>query len=75
MLDEQRIREAERNVRGYLEDGLLKKEPFQQGIYTIFLKNARESLAIAEFLLEHNKSDLWIIVTSYYAMYYTEGHK
>ena len=70
MLDENRIKEAEQNVRQYMGDGLLKKAIFQKEIYTILLKNAHESLDIAEFLLQHNKSDLWIIVTSYYAMYY-----
>jgi uncharacterized protein (UPF0332 family) len=48
----------------------IDKEPFKKGIYDIFLRNAHESLNIAEFLLQHDKSDLWIIVTSYYAMYY-----
>jgi uncharacterized protein (UPF0332 family) len=70
MLNEQRIKEAEQNVKSYLEEGLLKKERFKKEIYAIFLKNAQESLDIAEFLFQHNKSDLWVIVTSYYAMYY-----
>ena len=70
MLDEKRIKEAEQNVRTYLNDGLLKKEPFNINIHNVLVKNAHESLEIAEFLLEHQKSDLWIIVTSYYSMYY-----
>ena len=70
MLDENRIKEAEKQVRQYIEEGLLKRSLFQKEIYIILLKNAHESLDIAEFLLKHNKSDLWIIVTSYYAMYY-----
>lgn len=70
MLDEKRIKEAEQNVKGYLEEGLLKKEGFQKGIYFILHRNAQDSIDIAAFLLQNNKSDLWIIVTSYYAMYY-----
>ncbi len=70
MLDDERIKEAELNVRLYISDGLLKKEVFDKNIYFIFYKNAHDSLDIAQFLLENNKSDLWIIVTSYYAMFY-----
>ncbi len=57
MLDEQRIKEAEHNVQKYLDDGLLKKESFQPEIYAIFLKNAQDSLDIAQFLLVNNKSN------------------
>ncbi|MDO8642174.1 MAG: hypothetical protein Q7R76_01105 [Candidatus Woesearchaeota archaeon] len=71
MLDEPRIKEAEKNVRAYIEDGLLKKQSFQEPIYTILRRNAKDSLEIAGFLLQNKKSDLWIIVTSYYAMYYS----
>jgi len=70
MLNELRIKEAEQNLRSYFQDGYLKKQPFQKEIYAILYKNARESLEIADFLLQNKKSDLWVIVTSYYAMYY-----
>ena len=70
MLDEQRIKKAEKNVRGYIEEGLLKKESFQKVVYAVLYRNAKESLDLAQFLLQNNKSDLWIIVTSYYAMHY-----
>ncbi len=58
MLNEKRIQEAEQNVRLYLADGMLKKEVYEKNIYTILLRNAHESLEVAEFLLQHNKSDL-----------------
>ena len=58
MLNEKRIQEAEQNVRTYLNDGMLKKEVYDKNIYTILLRNSHESLEIAEFLLQHNKSDL-----------------
>ncbi len=70
MLNDQRIKEAEQNVKRYLEDELLKKTAFQKTIYLILLKNGHDSIEIAQFLLENKKSDLWVIVTSYYAMYY-----
>lgn len=53
-----------------MEEGLLRKEVFQKNIYLILLRNAQESLEIAEFLLENKKSDLWVIVISYYGMHY-----
>ncbi len=70
MLDDERIKEAERNVRDYVENGMMKKHPFQEKILTILKNNAHDSMEIAEFLLENKKSDLWIIVTSYYSMFY-----
>jgi len=70
MLDENRIKEAERNVKSYIEDGLLKEEQLNKKIYGIIVRNAQESLDVADFLRQNNKSDLWIIVSAYYAMYY-----
>lgn len=70
MLDEERIKEAERNVRDYIEAGSMKKHLFQEKILTILQNNAHDSMEIAEFLAESKKSDLWIIVTSYYSMFY-----
>ncbi len=70
MLNERRIKEAESNVKTYLEDDLLKKIEFNLKIYQILKRNAQESLSVANFLYKHNKSSLWIIVTSYYSMFY-----
>ncbi len=70
MLDDERIKEAERNIRDYLEHDLIKKHLFQENILTILKNNAHDSIDIAEFLAENKKSDLWIIVTSYYSMFY-----
>lgn len=70
MLDKSRIDEAEKNVRRYLEDGLLTKQTFKKEIFTIFINNAHDSLETAEFLFNNKKSDLWIIVTAYYSMFY-----
>jgi uncharacterized protein (UPF0332 family) len=70
MLSEKRIKEAESNVKSYLEEGLLSKTEFSSKIFDILKKNAQESLNVANFLSKNNKSSLWIIVTSYYSMFY-----
>lgn len=70
MLSERRVKEAERNVREYLKEGLLKKQRFEEIIFRVLRKNARESLELANFITNEGKSDLWIIVISYYSMYY-----
>jgi len=68
MLDKERIREAENNVRSYLEEGLLRKTTMNKQVMDILLKNAKESLRVAEEVHEKNFSELWVIVCSYYAM-------
>lgn len=70
MLSEKRIKEAESNVKTYIYEGLLIKSEFNENVFNIFKKNAYESLSVANFLNENEKSSLWIIVTSYYSMYY-----
>lgn len=82
MLTDKRVKEAESNVKLYLEEGLLKKDTYDKNIITTFLENAKESLRVAELIKKENKSDLWIIVCSYYSMFYyanaallTQGYK
>ncbi len=70
MLDSNRIKEAESNVRSYLDEGLLKKAPLELNVLNILLRNAKESLRVAEEVHQKNLSELWVIVCSYYAMYY-----
>lgn|SRR3989338_1033214 len=70
MLD---IKEAESNVKQYLEDGLLKKQ-VNNTAKLMYIENSDTSLQTAQKLLvleskEYNPS-LWVIVSSYYAMYY-----
>lgn len=73
MLDEKRIKEAESNVRQYLEDMLLKKDE-NETAKLMYIENSDLSLETAEKLLklenENYRPYLWVIVTSYYAMYY-----
>jgi len=70
MLSNEKIKEAESNVRAYLDEGLLKKSSPDQNIINILLKNAKESLKVAEDINQKVISDLWVIVCSYYSMYY-----
>ena len=70
MLDIDRIREAENNIKAYLEEGLIKKKEFNKQIFNTYLKNADESLSVAQLVSERKVSTLWVIVCSYYAMYY-----
>lgn len=70
MLDKKRINEAENNVRSYLNEGLLKEATMNKQVTNILLRNAKESLRVAEEIHQKNFSELWVIVCSYYAMYY-----
>ena len=70
MLAKDRIKEAETNVKAYLEEGLLKKEILNADALGILLKNAQESTKSAEKLNTEKISDLWVIVCSYYSMFY-----
>jgi len=70
MLDNNRIKEAESNVRVYINDGLLRKERLNREAIRVLLKNAEESLMTAQKLGLDGTSDLWVIVCSYYSMFY-----
>ncbi len=70
MLSEKRIKEAETNVKSYLGEGLLKKAATDKNVMDILLKNAKESLKVAEEIHQKDLSELWTIVCSYYAMFY-----
>ena len=70
MLTDKRIKEAKDNVRAYLSDGLLSKASFDKQVFNVLENNANESLNVAEILYKGRYSWLWVIVTSYYSMYY-----
>src|SRR3989344_189411 len=70
MLSDERIKEAERNIRSYLSDGMIKKERFREIVFKTYLRNHRESLLIARKLFNEKSSNLWVIVISYYSMFY-----
>ena len=70
MLDKDRIKEAETNVRVYSNEGLIKKEHLNTDALRVLLRNAQESIDSAEKLNSERISDLWVIVCSYYSMFY-----
>ncbi len=71
MLDKQRIDEARVNVKAYLAEGLLKRITEKDNrVLEVLKKNSEESLRVADLLFKENISSLWVIVCSYYSMYY-----
>ncbi len=70
MLDKKRIQEAEDGVRSYLSEGLLRRATADKQVMDILLRNAKESLRVADEIHRQNLSELWVIVCSYYTMYY-----
>src|SRR3989338_1141394 len=70
MLRNERISEAQSSVRSYLADGLLTKEWFRNIVFETYLRNNRESLLVAKKLFNENLSNLWVVVISYYSMFY-----
>ena len=69
-MDEKRVKIAESNFKNYLRDGLIKKETFQYIVYQTYLKNATESLNVANEIFKNKTSSLWVVVSSYYSMFY-----
>jgi len=70
-MDEERIRIAERNFKNYLEEGKIKKvENFDNLIYSTYVRNAVGSLNVANQLFQNMTSSLWVVITSYYSMFY-----
>lgn len=73
MIEDKRIKEAEDNVKGYLAEGLLKKE-FNQRAFEMYVKNADNALITADKLKgledDNYKPYLWVLVASYYSMFY-----
>lgn len=69
-MDAQKVLKANNNVKRYLNEGLLKKKKPDEKIINILRKNSEESIVVADFLHKNNLSPLWVIVCSYYAMYY-----
>lgn len=70
-MDEQRIKQAENNFKNYLNEGKIKKtDKFEKLIYDTYLRNAWESLNSANQLFQNKISSLWVVVASYYSMFY-----
>jgi len=69
-MDEQRIKQTEKNFKNYLEQGLIKRLSFQEIIYQTYINNFQESLEVANELYKNKTSSLWVVVSSYYSMFY-----
>ncbi len=70
MIDEERKKEARSNFTRYLQEGLLKKENNELA-KSKYLENADLSLKTAHELMQNPlKPHLWVIVISYYSMFY-----
>ena len=73
MLSDERIKEAESNVRQYLAESFLKKQN-NETAKEMYIENSNLSLETAQKLLSLESQTyqpyLWVIVSSYYAMYY-----
>ncbi len=71
MLSEARVKEAESNVRRYIDDGLLRKVTKPDfNVKNIMVRNCEESLKVAEIVFNNGHSYLWTVVCSYYSMFY-----
>ncbi len=70
MLIKERIKQAEDNFKSYLKEELIRKKNFDPKIIEILKQNANESLILAKDTYDNNKSDLWVVVISYYSMFY-----
>jgi uncharacterized protein (UPF0332 family) len=86
MIEKERIEEARRNVKQYIDEGLLRiKDKDAPKFADFFMKNAESSLQTASILQEISdqqalkstlkvgddfESYLWVIVSSYYSMFY-----
>lgn len=69
-MDEKRVKIAESNFKTYLREGLIKKVRFEDIVYQTYLRNALESLKVADSLFRNKTSSLWVVVSSYYSMFY-----
>ncbi len=69
-MDAERRKEAQQNFAQYLRDGLIKKEK-NETAKAMYLKNADLSLNLAEECMNSSlKPHLWVVVISYYSMFY-----
>lgn len=70
-MDEEKIKKAEKNFKTYLDEGKIKKVTnFDRLIYSTYMRNSIESLNVADLLCKNKNSSLWVVVTSYYSMFY-----
>ncbi|MCK4589390.1 MAG: hypothetical protein KAT77_03040 [Nanoarchaeota archaeon] len=89
MLNDKKLKEIEKNVPSMLNEKEISKNDFNKNLINFYLENALISLNTAKILNEISsklflkkqfnfidddfETYLWIINTSYYAMFYTAG--
>ena len=69
-MDEKVIKRAEGNFKIYLNEGLIKKSSFQEIVYKTYINNSAESLKVADETFKNKTSSLWVVIASYYSMFY-----
>lgn len=70
-MDEKRIKIAENNFKNYLRERKIKKVlKVNKIVFNTYLRNSYESLRVADELFNNKSSSLWVVVTSYYSMFY-----
>lgn len=85
MIDEKDIKEAEKNISNYLGERMLTKDPSNARFVSFYQNNAKMSYQLANFLQNLSTQSelkqqcgfpadyeclLWVVVTSYYSMFY-----
>lgn len=70
MLNEERIKKSESMIKQYFDEGLIKKHEFKKIIFETYMDNHKDSLVLATRLFKEKESPLWIVVISYYSMFY-----
>jgi len=70
VIDEKRKKEASGNFSQYLREGLIQKQKDEEA-RKMYIQNSHISLELAGRMLDDPlKPYLWVIVTSYYSMFY-----
>jgi len=71
MMNKQRLEEAKKHFYKFLNEGLIKEEENELALAT-YIKNSDLSIKVAEKLIAdlELKPYLWVVVTSYYSMFY-----
>ena len=70
MVDETRKKEAQQSFAQYLQDGLIKKEK-NETAKAMYRRNADLSSSLAEECMKSTlKPYMWVVVISYYSMFY-----
>lgn len=70
MAFEDDVKRAKHNFASYLRDGYIQKKEFNTIIFDTYSRNHEESLSLARLIYQQKSSYLWVVITSYYSMFY-----